>query len=208
VTPEEIKKAIADGIAGALGGIEAKIAAIESKTAEALKPVGELATRLTAVEELATKPKPDGADKKADGKADPNAPDEIPAWAKDIVATIGEYKKRDETAAATAKVTALVDATLKAKAPNLKGPQLDALRAHAIAAGPADEAGVIAAINAKRQELAVFGVKVEPIGADPTKEGAQPNAPADPKAEQKQRIYELAKQAADPTASLIGAVKP
>ena len=170
----QIAGKVGEALAPKLTALETKLSAtIDEKT----KPVGDLANRLTAVEELATKPKPDGADKKADGKGDANAkPDEIPAWAKDIVATIGEYKKRDESAANTAKVTALVDATLKAKAPNLKGPQLDALRAHAIAAGPADEAGVLAALNAKRQELAVFGVKVEPIGADPAKEGATQTA--------------------------------
>lgn len=213
MTREEIEKMVRDLLAAgqkeAAAAFENRLKQLEASQSEALKPLADLGTRLAAIEEAVTKPDPKKGQpdpKKADPNA-PGAPDEIPAWAKDIIATIGEYKKRDETAATTAKITSTVDAFLKAKHPNLKGKQLERARARLVSASPADESAVAQAMNAYREELADMGVDTKPFTAEPVKEGAQANAPADPKAEQKQRIYELAKQAADPTASLIGAVR-
>jgi hypothetical protein len=193
MTREEIEKMVRDLLAAgqkeAAAAFENRLKQLEASQSEALKPLADLGTRLAAIEEAVTNPDPKKGEPDPK-KADPNATggDEIPAWAKDIIATIGEYKKRDETAATTAKITSTVDAFLKSKHPNLKGKQLERARARLVSASPADESAVAQAMSAYREELADMGVDTKPFTAEPVKEGA---TAASNLSEEEQRIQAI-----------------
>lgn len=189
---EQIKKAIADGIAGALKGLPDLIkaalpetikAALPAAIADALKPTTEavaaLGTRLEGVEKKAAEtPKPE-AKKEGEGKTGAVDIDAVVA----AVAKALEPKLKvvDELHAKTTKAegdaanTARVRAWLKANRPNLPKASLESWEAKLLAANAKDEAGVAAAFEAEIKLLTpILGADaVKPFMADFKGEGGK-----------------------------------
>jgi hypothetical protein len=204
VTPEEIKKAITEGIAGAVAGIQTKITEMEQRTTEALKPLAELPTRLTALEEAATKPDP----KKPEPKKGEGDPEDTGVLAKfeEMLKPLREqldgYKQRDESAASNAKVSETVNAYLAANHPNLKGKPLERAKARLVAMNPADADAAKAAMASYREELADMGVDTKPFTAEPKKEGAVETQNLTPEQQSVARIKEIGSAKRDPLAAV------
>jgi hypothetical protein len=155
-----IVKAATDTLAGTLGQAATRIEAL-TKDVETLKA----APADKGDSDKDAKKKPDG-DKGADLAAAVQAA--IKPLADQVAAMSAERSNADKAA----KTAALIEATLKAKRPNMTDEQRRVVAGRIAAKSPGDETAVLAALGEVATELKALGADVKPMTTEPGAEGA------------------------------------
>lgn len=162
-----IVKAGTETLAGTLGQAATRIEAL-AKEVEALKA------------KPATEDKPVASDKgdkpAADDKKKPDAAGDIAAAVQAAIKPLADKLAAIEAEkASTAKASqtaALIEATLKAKRPNMTDEQRRVVAGRIAAKSPGDETAVLAALGEVATELKALGADVKPMTTAPGAEGA------------------------------------
>jgi len=199
----------ADGKPISTEGVDAKTVALMTAVGEAISSQVEAVSQAAneglteavtaavtaAVEPISTEIE---AIKKAKGgepdpKPDDTPADEPPAWAKEIIETVGSLKSEREAEKQQGTVSNLVKGYLDTKLPNL-GDARAVIERRLVTAAPKDEAAVKTMVDAIREEFKAFGADVsKQFDADPAKEGAMDEPKDDAEREKKDKLELLSK---------------
>lgn len=135
--------------------------------------LGQAATRIEALakEVEALKAKPATEDKPvASDKGDLAAA--VQAAIKPLEDKLAAIEAEKASTAKASQTAALIEATLKAKRPNMTDEQRRVVAARIAAKSPGDETAVLAALGEVATELKALGADVKPMTTEPGAEGA------------------------------------